>query len=240
MDERWGHGVTRTHCLWCRDGGARTDAECARCGARSCATCASGECRGCRVLDSMRSILRGEDGRIEHEHDAGKVAQILRTHGEAGRDVLLSPATIALRALGDPRRHHYFPDTAPTVLRDWLRATGITRLEVPMVARARPTVPWIRKVGATKDELVWLVPLERGVEARFRPLPSEGALDAPITIPEEGPWSLPAPWTSEAVWLTLDPPGRACAHCGARHERYRLTHDRAWVCSSCGRSFVPV
>jgi hypothetical protein len=247
-DPRWHAQATRRrrtpHCTHCvgppKEAGERP--ACRICGAVTCAQCAT-PCRGCAVLARLRAVCAGDLSRepsLPGNAGERKVFGIIRTFGDA-RDVLLSGAGIYLRAIGDRRRHTYFASAAPYVLRQVLNETGVVRLDQPLVAgtvrAAQPTL------FASRPELVWLIPVDRGVELRFRPQPPATTFpESPRAIPSEGPYVLPPPWRQPEPEFgkdsRVDGRGVACPHCGRESDDYRAIEAKAVVCARCGRSFV--
>lgn len=219
---------------------------CERCGSPRCVACEN-ECLGCPVLERIRAVLRGGPDPDAPSIGGGdllgdeKTHYFVRTLGREGRDVLVAPHTIAVRAIGDPRRHDYLARGGPYVLSELMQAMQIRALERPLVGLAPRGVIWkrVRPVAAA-DELVWLLPLPRGVELRLRP-PHEEPPSHPIPIPDEGALALPEPWSRPPppAWrfVDSDPPGRQCPHCSMRATRHRAAGDDALVCAACGRSF---
>lgn len=245
-DPRW-LATRRLACAFCRP--TRLPIEdisdrvpCPDCGATTCAGCAN-PCRGCALSVRMRAVCDGREGAgAEPPFGDGeyKTFHIVRTFG-ASRDVLLSPSRIIVRAIGDARRHSYFADAAPAVLRLILHDTKIARLDRPLVAPAKADLTWPRLRMRSMDEIAWLIPMSRGVEIRFRPPPIEGMPTSAIDIPVEGPWALPKAWTPPdsrvVIQIQADGGDIACPHCRRVSRQYRSIGDGAFVCGQCGRSF---
>jgi hypothetical protein len=141
------------------------------------------------------------------------------------------------RAVDDPREHGYFSTAAPYVLAHVMRAAGIEKIEGPLVALVPGGPVWDRVRDEAEDQLVWILPHERSVELRFRPV--AGVVpERPTAIREADAPAMPEPSPRPGPrYLESPPPGRACAHCGTRATRHRMAGRDALVCAACGRSF---
>lgn len=253
--------ASRRWCPWCTGERVPIAGACERCGSPHCGACALGACPGCDVLARMHAALRGEPVRwsppvLTSEADralwsmidaAGaarvdeKLLYILRSFGERGRDILMAPHVVQMRALGDRGRHAYRPWGAPHVLNELMRAMEVELVERPLVGLARGGRVW-KVVGRdVRDELVWIVPAADHVELRLRPVQGVPP-PRPIPIPAEGPLALPPPCAAPSsprhphVFVESDPPGIPCPHCGLHATRHRAL-GAALVCSGCSGSF---
>lgn len=170
-----------------------------------------------------RAVAALAGGRVKALRADGKMMSIVCSEG--GADSVLSPAGFTVRLPNRRAPFEYLPSLAPGVI-------GSLRSLAPGGVVDRP-------FHVSEDSLSRVAPFTRGSRWFWVSAADDRIAIATRELPpdmEPPAWPEPIePWRpAERVYAHF-PSGRACDHCHASFERFRLLGD-VLVCSGCGCS----